>query len=53
MNTYIHKYYIYIYTYIHRYICILPLFIRRKLGTSKIDFGDKISKKPCLFTSSR
>ena len=31
---------------------ILPLFIRGKLGTSKIDCGDKIQKKPYLFTFS-
>ena len=30
----------------------LPLSIHWKLGTSKIDCGDKISKKPCLFTFS-
>ena len=28
----------------------LPLFIRGKLGTSKIACGDKIQKKPYLFT---
>ena len=27
----------------------LLLFIRRKLGTSKIDCGDKTLKKPCFF----
>ena len=31
---------------------ILPLFIRGKLGTSKIDCGDIIQKKPYLFTIS-
>ena len=31
---------------------ILLLFIRRKMGTSKIDCGDKISKKTCLFPFS-
>ena len=31
---------------------LLPLFIRGKLGTSKIDCRDKIQKKPCLFTLS-
>ena len=31
---------------------LLPLFIRGKLETSKIDCGDKIWKKPCLFTFS-
>ena len=31
---------------------LLPLFIRGKLRTSKIDYGDKISKKPYLFTFS-
>ena len=35
-----------------RKLCLLPLFIRWKLGTSKIDYGDKIQKKPCLFTFS-
>ena len=29
-----------------------PFFISRKLGTSEIYCGDKISKKPCLFTFS-
>ena len=33
-------------------LCVLPLFIRGNLGTSKIDCGDKIKKKPCLFTLS-
>ena len=31
---------------------VLPLFIRGKLGTGKIDCGDKIQKKPFLFTFS-
>ena len=30
----------------------LPLFILGKLGTSKFNCGDKIQKKPCLFTFS-
>ena len=30
----------------------IAAFIRRKLETSKIDCGDKIQKKPCLFTFS-
>ena len=29
---------------------LLPLFVRGKLGTSKIDCVDKIQKKSCLFT---
>ena len=31
---------------------LLPLFISEELGTSKIDCGDKIWKKPCLLTFS-
>ena len=30
----------------------LPLFILGRLGTSKIDCGEKIQKNPCLFTFS-
>ena len=30
----------------------MPLFIRGKLGTSKIDCGDKTCEKPCLFIFS-
>ena len=32
--------------------CLLPLFILGKLGTIKIDCGEKISKKPSLFAFS-
>ena len=38
----------------HKTVCRanMPLFICRKLGTSKTDCRDKIWKKPCLFTFS-
>ena len=32
---------------------LLPLFIRGKLGTRRLDCGDKIWKEPCLFIFSR
>ena len=37
---------------LHRSSVSLPLFLRGKLGTSKTGCGDKIQKKPCLFTFS-
>ena len=33
-------------------VALLPLFIRWKLRTSKINCEDKIWRKPCLFTFS-
>ena len=33
-----------------RILFLLPLFILEKLKTSRIDYGNKIKKKPCLLT---
>ena len=34
------------------FVYILPLFMRGKLGTTRIYCDEKISKKACLFTFS-
>ena len=40
------------YRILHGICSLLPLFIRGKLGTSKMNCGNKIQKKLCLFTFS-